>query len=192
MKSGILCLAVVGALVSACAHAVGLGAIEVKSKLNQPFVAEIPLTINNPDEANGLVVRLASPEAFERVGMDPNVLSANLQFSVGKNARGEPVVRVTTPQRMNDPYVTFLVEADWGKGKMVREYTALLDPPHTASVPKRGISAPTVASTPLPAPAPIAAPALGVFQPVAAPATPAVQAPPPVAATPPAQPQPPP
>ncbi len=168
MKSGILCLSVAGALVSMQAQAVGLGAIEVKSKLDQPFVAEIPLTINSPDEASDLVVRIASPEAFERVGMDPRELSANLQFSVGKNARGEAVVRVTTPQRMNDPYVTFLVEADWGKGKMVREYTALLDPPHTASVPKRGISAPTVASTPLPAPAPMPR----VTPPVAAPATP--------------------
>ncbi len=163
MKSGIFGLAVAGAVASMQAQAVGLGAIEVRSKLDQPFVAEIPLTLNDPSEAGDLVVRLASPEAFARVGMDPNQLSANLQFSVGKNARGESVVRVTTPQRMNDPYVTFLLEADWGKGKMVREYTALLDPPHTASVPKRAISAPMVASTPLPAPSP------SVMQPVATP-----------------------
>ena len=160
VKSGLLCVAATCALASMQAQAVGLGAIEVKSKLDQPFVAEIPLTINSPDEAEGLVVRLASPEAYERVGMDPNVLSANLQFTVGRNARGEPVVRVSTPQRMNDPYVGFLLEADWGKGKMVREYTALLDPPHMVSVPRRVISAPTVASTPLPAPV--------VTQPVAA------------------------
>ncbi len=160
VKSGLLCMAATCAMASMQAQAVGLGAIEVKSKLDQPFVAEIQLTINSPDEAEGLVVRLASPEAYERVGMDPNVLSANLQFTVGRNARGEPVVRVSTPQRMNDPYVGFLLEADWGKGKMVREYTALLDPPHMVSVPRRVISAPTVASTPLPAPV--------VTQPVAA------------------------
>ncbi len=177
-RTGVLSLAVTCALASMQAQAVGLGTIEVKSKLDQPFVAEIPLTLNNSDEANDLVVRMASPEAFARVGMDPNELSANLQFSIGRNARGQPVVRVTTPQRMSDPYVTFLLEADWGNGKMVREYTALLDPPHTVSVPKRAIHAPTVASTPvaaialppepqhempiaaasLPAPAPPAAP----------------------------------
>ncbi|MEO8743320.1 MAG: ferrous iron transporter B, partial [Lysobacteraceae bacterium] len=127
------------------AQAIGLGAIEVKSKLDQPFVADIPVTINSPDEAKSLVVRLASADAFARVGMNPSQLSANLEFSVSKNARGETIVRVTTPQRMHDPYVTFLLEADWGKGKMVREYTALLDPPHTAQVPRRAISAPTVA-----------------------------------------------
>ena len=202
VKSGLLCMAATCALASMQAQAVGLGAIEVKSKLDQPFVAEIPLTINSPDEAEGLVVRLASPEAYERVGMDPNVLSANLQFTVGRNARGEPVVRVSTPQRMNDPYVGFLLEADWGKGKMVREYTALLDPPHMVSVPRRVISAPTVASTPLPAPvvtqpvaaAPVLAPtpvatAPAQPTPAPAPAQPAPEPATPIAAAP--QPEPP-
>ena len=160
IRTGVLSLAVTCALASMQAQAVGLGTIEVKSKLDQPFVAEIRLTLNNSDEANDLVVRMASPEAFARVGMDPNELSANLQFSIGRNARGEPVVRVTTPQRMSDPYVTFLLEADWGNGKMVREYTALLDPPHTVSVPRHAINSPTVASTPLPTPAPAASVAL--------------------------------
>jgi pilus assembly protein FimV len=154
VKTGLLCMAVTCALASMQAQAVGLGTIEVKSKLDQPFYAEIPLTLNGPDEANDLVVRLASPEAFARVGMDPNELSANLQFTIAKNARGESVVRVTTPQRLSDPYVTFLVEADWGNGKMVREYTALLDAPHTVSVPHLSINAATVQSTPLPAPVP--------------------------------------
>ena len=154
----ILCAAVTLALSAMQAHAVGLGTIEVKSRLDQPFVAEIPLTLNDPSEANELVVRLASSEAFERVGLvRANEVSANLQFSIGKNARGEPVIRVTTPQRMHDPYVSFLLEADWGKGKMVREYTALLDPPHTVSVPRRVISAPVVSTTPL-APAPVVTP----------------------------------
>src|SRR5471032_757046 len=89
IRTGVLSLAVTCALASMQAQAVGLGTIEVKSKLDQPFVAEIPLTLNNSDEANNLVVRMASPEAFERVGMDPNELSANLQFSIGRNARGE-------------------------------------------------------------------------------------------------------
>jgi pilus assembly protein FimV len=209
-----LCLAVALALPAMQAYAVGLGTIEVKSRLDQPFVAEIPLTLNDPSEANDLVVRLASPEAFERVGLErSNEVSANLQFSVGRNTRGEPVIRVTTPQRMHDPYVSFLLEADWGKGKMVREYTALLDPPHTASVPRRAISAPVVSATPLapapvvtppsaPEPAPTAAPSIAAGPPPPpeaqpAPAPPPINAasqpepvPPPVAAAPPPEPQP--
>ncbi len=171
-----LCMALALALPAMQAYAVGLGTIEVKSRLDQPFVAEIPLTLNDPAEANNLVVRLASPEAFERVGMErSNEVSANLQFSVGRNARGEAVIRVTTPQRMHDPYVSFLIEADWGKGKMVREYTALLDPPHTASVPRRAISAPTVVATPLPAP--VVTPPSAPEPAMAAPSQPIVAAP---------------
>ena len=146
-----LCLAVVMALgMASQAQAIGLGAIEVKSQLGKPFVAEIPITLSTPDEANNLTVRLASPEAFARVGLErPNNLSANLRFSVGKNARGQPVVRISTPQPMTDPYVSFLLEADWGRGKMVREYTALLDPPRTTAVRRVPIMAPVVRSTPV-------------------------------------------
>ncbi len=151
----LLCMAVAFALSPMQALAIGMGAIEVKSKLDQPFVAEIPLTLNDPSEANDLIVHLASPEAFARIGLDRSVqVSANLTFSIGRNERGQQVIRVTTPQKMHDPYVSFLLEADWGKGKMVREYTALLDPPRSVSVPHRAISAPQVASTPMPAPPP--------------------------------------
>jgi pilus assembly protein FimV len=145
-------LAVAFSLSPMQARAIGMGAIEVKSRLDQPFVAEIPLTLNDPSEANDLVVHLASPEAFARIGLDRSVqVSANLTFSIGRNERGQQVIRVTTPQKMHDPYVSFLLEADWGKGKMVREYTALLDPPHSVSIPHRVINAPQVAATPMPA-----------------------------------------
>jgi pilus assembly protein FimV len=176
-------MAVAFALLPMRAHAIGLGTIEVKSRLDQPFVAEIPLTLNDPSEANDLVVRLASPEAFARVGLDRSVqVGANLTFTLGRNERGEQVIRVTTPQKMRDPYVSFLLEADWGKGKMVREYTALLDPPHTVSVPHRPINAPQVAVTPMPAQPPAVAP----------PVTSAIAPPPSIAAGPPpaAQPEP--
>jgi pilus assembly protein FimV len=139
--------------VASQAQAIGLGAIEVKSQLGKPFVAEIPITLSTPNEADNLTVHLASPEAFARVGLErPNDLSANLQFSVGKNSNGQMVVRISTPQAMTDPYVSFLLEADWGRGKMVREYTALLDPPRTTAVRRVPIMAPVVQSTPLPAP----------------------------------------
>ncbi len=139
--------------VASQAQAIGLGAIQVKSQLGKPFVAEIPITLSMPNEADDLSVRLASSEAFARVGLErPNDLSANLQFTIGKNARGEPVVRVSTPQPMTDPYVSFLLEADWGRGKMVREYTALLDPPRTTVVRQVPIMAPVVRSTPMASP----------------------------------------
>ncbi|GAB3735217.1 hypothetical protein GCM10028794_14460 [Silanimonas algicola] len=151
----VLPLAMALAFVANDAHALGLGTLEVKSQLNQPLVAEIPLIGVGPGELDALSVRLAPPEAFDRVGLPrPAGVTANLQFSIGRNARGEPVVRVTTSNRVDDPFVAFLLEAEWGKGSVVREFTALVDPPHIAAAKVTPMSAPTVSAAPAPAPEP--------------------------------------
>ncbi|MBS0456390.1 MAG: hypothetical protein JSS44_03510 [Proteobacteria bacterium] len=183
LRPGILGLAVACTLAAAQVGAVGLGGIEVKSKLNEPFVAEIPLNVDYSGQMSDMVVHMASPEVFERVGLKrPNDMSANLAFKVTRNARGEAVVLVTTPQKMTDPYVSFLLEVEWGSGKMVREYTAMLEPPHVAEVPHAAaVAAPTVASTPMPIPA-VTAPKVAAVErePQATPAS----TPAPVASTP--------
>ncbi|MCZ8165382.1 FimV/HubP family polar landmark protein [Silanimonas sp.] len=156
----VLPLAMALAFIASDAHALGLGTLEVKSQLNQPLVAEIPLIGVGPGELDALSVRLAPPEAFDRVGLPrPAGVTANLQFSVGRNARGEPVVRVTTSNRVDDPFVAFLLEADWGRGSVVREFTALVDPPHIAAAVVTPMAAPTVAAVPAPAPVPTPEPA---------------------------------
>lgn len=161
-------LALALALGANSAHALGLGAIEVKSGLNQPLVAEIPILSAAPGELEELEVRLASPEAFARVGLErPVGLTANLQMEVGRNAAGQPVIRVTTTNRFNEPFLTFLLEANWGRGSVVREYSALVDPPYIAPAVIRPLETPQVAAAPaLPPPAP-AAPT--VAEPVAMP-----------------------
>lgn len=152
-----LSLAVTLALASGPLLALGLGQIEVKSKLSQPLIAEIPIVSTNADELASLSVALASPDAFARVGLDrPNFLAANLVFSIGRNERGENVIRVTTDNKVDDPYLSFLIEADWGSGKLVREFSVLLDPPYLAPAPRAqvhtAIVAPSAGSTPAPAP----------------------------------------
>ena len=152
-------LALALALGASSAQALGLGPIEVKSGLNQPLVAEIPILSAAPGELEELEVRLASPEAFARVGLErPVGLTANLQMSVGRNAAGQPVIRVTTPDRFNEPFLTFLLEANWGRGSVVREFSALVDPPYIAPAVIRPLEAPAVAVAPTPAPAPVIEP----------------------------------
>ncbi|TNJ34369.1 FimV/HubP family polar landmark protein [Arenimonas terrae] len=152
-------LALALALGASSAQALGLGPIEVKSGLNQPLVAEIPILSAAPGEIDELEVRLASPEAFARVGLErPVGLTANLQMSVGRNAAGQPVIRVTTPDRFNEPFLTFLLEANWGRGSVVREFSALVDPPYIAPAVIRPLEAPAVAVAPAPMQAPVAEP----------------------------------
>lgn len=127
-------LALALALGSSQALALGLGQIEVRSGLNQPLEAEIPV-VSTAGEAEALKVRLASPDAFARVGLDrPATLAANLEFAVATDDRGRTVIRVSTPNEIVEPFLTFLLEVDWGKGRMLREYTVLLDSPTMAPI----------------------------------------------------------
>ena len=128
--------------------ALGLGQIEVKSRINQPLLAEIPIISTTPGELQALQARLASPDTFRRVGLEPpQGIAADLRFSLGNDTRGRPVIRVTTVAPVNQAVLNFLIEVDWGQGRLVREYSALVDAPRTASAPLQpAISAPVVAA----------------------------------------------
>ena len=129
-------LAVGLALASGTAAALGLGQIELKSKLGEPLLAEIPIISNDPAELERLRAGLASPETFARIGLrPPDSVVANLQFVSALDERGNPVIRVTSVQPIEQPLLTFLVEVDWGQGKLVREYSTLIDAPRTVSAP---------------------------------------------------------
>lgn len=135
---GSLRTAVAAALLLAAGNswALGLGQIQVKSKLNQPLLAEIPIISTTPGELAALKARLASPDTFRRVGLaPPSGAAADLQFSLGSNAKGQPIIRVTTLKPVEQSMVDFLIEVDWGNGRLVREYTALVGTPTTASAP---------------------------------------------------------
>jgi pilus assembly protein FimV len=196
-----IALAVALVVVAGPAAALGLGQIQVKSKVDQPLLAEIPIISSDPGELEQLQARLASPETFRRIGLEPPTgAAADLQFAVALDARGNPVIRVTSSAPVSQPLVTFLVEVDWGSGRLVREYSALLDTPRTVSAPAQPpIEAPELApSNVIERPAevavrPVPADAAAAPTPEAAPAdTNAVAVPPPapqaVAAAPPAAP----
>lgn len=124
--------------------ALGLGEIEVNSFLNQPLNAEIEVISARAGEIDDLLVGLASRDAFSRAGLTRTSSLSDLRFAVKKNEEGDSaVILVTTKASVKEPFLNFLVEADWSKGRLLREFTVLLDPPFYAD-------------TPAPAPAPVA------------------------------------
>ncbi|WP_242108549.1 FimV/HubP family polar landmark protein [Luteimonas aquatica] len=164
------------ALLAGPAFALGLGQIQVKSQAGQPLLAEIPIVSSDPAELENLQARLASPETFARIGLaPPQGAVADLQFVVALDPQGRPVIRVTTSAPVQQPLLTFLVEVDWGQGRLVREYSALLDAPRTVSSPLQpAIQAPTTASSNAIERGSDAAPAeTAVSEPAPAPAQPA-------------------
>lgn len=118
------------ALACGAAHALGLGQIQVKSKPGEPFLAEIPVVINHPDELYGLNAQMASPDTFARVGLSPpEGMVANLRFVVTQSSDGAPVIRVSTDAPVDTPSLVFLMEVNWGEGRIVREFSALVNTP---------------------------------------------------------------
>ncbi|KAF1707368.1 ferrous iron transporter B [Pseudoxanthomonas sacheonensis] len=141
--------------------ALGLGEIRVKSQPGQPLVAEIPVISTEPGELEQLQARLASPITFERVGLArPEGLVSGLNFAVAVSDEGKPVIRVTSTEPVQVAAVNFLIEVDWGQGRLVREYSALVDTPDalaTASQPIIDAPLPPPADTIIREPEPIAA-----------------------------------
>src|SRR6202035_2106249 len=149
--------------------ALGLGEIHLKSALNEPMNAEIDLIAATPDELTALRASLADREAFTRYGIDRPPFLSTLTFKVGKGKDGRDALLVHSTDAIPEPFVTFLVEVNWARGRLMREYTVLLDPPvYTPGESARSsapVAAPTTSATP---PANVAAPAAAA-PPVAAP-----------------------
>ncbi|TVQ69404.1 MAG: pilus assembly protein FimV [Chromatiaceae bacterium] len=107
----------------------GLGEIEPRSALNQPLRAEIELVSVEPGEMDDLVVRLAPDALFTRMGIDRDHRLTELEFEPMTTGDGRHVIRVTSRDPIREPFLNFLIEASWPSGRLVREYTILLDPP---------------------------------------------------------------
>jgi pilus assembly protein FimV len=123
-------LLLTGALLSPVTlYALGLGEIRLNSALNQPFEAEIELLSPTPEELSSLKVTMANQDVFARYGIDRPQYLSNFEFSVSRGRDGKATIKVTSNRSVTEPYVTLLVEAAWARGRLVREYTVLLDPP---------------------------------------------------------------
>ena len=147
--------------------ALGLGEIHLNSSLNQPMNADIDLIAASPDELTALRATLAGRDAFTRYGIDRPAFLSTLTFKVGKGKDGRDALLVRSTDSIPEPFVTFLVEVNWARGRLMREYTVLLDPPvytpgetasSTAPVTAPSTAAPAHRAAPAPASVPATAP----------------------------------
>ena len=151
--------------------ALGLGEIHLNSALNEPMNAEIDLIAAAPDELTALRATLASRESFTRYGIDKPPFLSTLTFKVGKSKDGRDVLQVHSTDAIPEPFVTFLVEVNWARGRLMREYTVLLDPPVYTPGENPSSSAPVTAPTTTPAPPRKSSPPITPTEPVPAPTT---------------------
>jgi len=170
-----IAIAASGAMSAAQVYALGLGEIELDSALNQPLVARIKLVKASELENWEIKPALASSEEFENAGVERVFFLNNMKFEVEREG-GDVFVNLSTQQPVVEPFLNFLVQVDWPNGRLLREYTLLLDPPvydeetpaepvsapeqqmqpeEEEPLPGTGVSEPAAETIPVPVPAPI-------------------------------------
>jgi pilus assembly protein FimV len=114
------------------AHAVGMGKLTVLSGLGQPFRGEIELLAVDRSEEGSLAARLAPPEIFQQAKIERAGALLSLRFDVAQKQSGQWFIKLSSQNPVNEPFLDILVEVNWPSGKLLREYTILLDPPGLA------------------------------------------------------------
>ena len=127
-------LAVCLAFMPLCGFAAGLGKLNVNSGLGEPLKAEIELLSVTPEELSTLTATIASEEAYAVQGITRLGIHNNIKVELAKNADGSPVLKIRSLQPVSDPYLDMLIQVDWASGRLLREYTVLLDPPEYKQV----------------------------------------------------------
>ncbi|UTA49279.1 LysM peptidoglycan-binding domain-containing protein [Simiduia sp. 21SJ11W-1] len=138
-----LSIGVSAALVSNLGFALGLGEIKLNSALNQPLDAQIKLLQVRDLSEEEIVVQLASREAYERANVERLFFLSGMKFEVVLDNPSNPHIRVTTQENVREPYLNFLLETQWPTGRMLREYTVLMDLPTFSEKNQKAVSAPS-------------------------------------------------
>ncbi|MDY7561294.1 FimV/HubP family polar landmark protein [Pseudomonas sp. CCC3.2] len=154
----VLAIATASALSSGMAHALALGDLTLKSTLNQPLVAEIELLDVRDVTVGQVVPSLATSADFAQAGVDRRGVLDDLTFTPVIDAGGKSILRITSTKPIRDPNMKFLVQVLWPNGRLLREYSVLLDPPK--ATPQAAAASASSAQLPViaPAPVPVSAP----------------------------------
>ncbi|NMM80508.1 hypothetical protein B2J86_06125 [Acidovorax sp. SRB_14] len=128
------------------ASALALGTITVQSALGEPLRAEIDLPQITPAEAESLRASTAPPEVFRAQGMEYSTTAPQVQMQLQRRADGRTVLRLSSSNPVNDPFLDLVVNATWGAGRISRSYTLLLDPPTARKAPASPAALPQAAA----------------------------------------------
>jgi len=145
-------------LVPLAGYPLGLGKLKVRSALNEPLRADIEFTSITDAELKGLSTSLASRADFEAAGAERLPFLSQIKFNIVRRPDGQYVLELKTDQAVQEPFLHLLLQLEWPGGRLVREYSALIDPPNYAAGKPSGIEPPRIAAAPAVEPEPIPEP----------------------------------
>ncbi len=114
-------------------YTAGLGKLNVNSGLGEPLKVDVELLSVTPEELSTLTAAIASEEAYNVQGITRLGIHNNIKVDLAKSDAGAPILRIRSSMPINDPYLDMLIQVDWASGRLLREYTVLLDPPEYKS-----------------------------------------------------------
>jgi pilus assembly protein FimV len=132
-------------------HAAGLGSMISSSKLGEPLNAEIELLAVTPGELSSIQAALASEQVYQDQMLEKPASYPFIKIEVGNNTKGQPILKLSSTQPITEAFLDMLIQVDWPTGRLVKEYTLLLDPPgfnsnyvsESAGLPVTSQTAPT-------------------------------------------------
>ena len=160
--AGKMLLALAGWALASSSWALALGNATVLSSLGQALHAEIEVSIASDAEAQTLQAALANAQTYAAANLEYAPVLQNLKLSVQQRGSGKAVIRVSSPDALNEPVVQILLDVRWSTGKMVRALTLFIDPAPAApsstaavvgAVPAKAVSPEPIPAVPAHAPA---------------------------------------
>jgi len=115
-------------------QALGLGDIILESALNQPLTARIELLEVNGVRAEDINIRIASVSDFERFSIDRPFFLNSIVFHL-QTVGDRTFVVLSTTEPVREPYLSFILETRWPSGRLLSEYTLLMDLPVFSDAP---------------------------------------------------------
>ena len=135
------------ALASSHGWTLGLGDLTLNSYLNEPLSAQVQLLEAEALDENDVHVGLASESEFARVGVNRDFYLTKIVFEIQAGEDGKTVL-MSTDTPLREPYLDFIIEARWPDGRLLREYTVLVDlPPRPQPVAEPASATPSQQAT---------------------------------------------
>ena len=137
-------------MLPSAAFALGFGDIRLLSPLNAPLDAQIELLDVTPEELQTLQAQIASRDTFARYGLEWPVFVSSVQVKTTRSSDGHTVITLKSTDPVTEPFITLLIEVNWARGHLLREYTMLLDPPVFTPGQSAASNAPVAAPSAVP------------------------------------------
>jgi pilus assembly protein FimV len=122
-------LVTLGLFYSSAVSSLGLGELTLESFLNEPFKANVDLLNTGGLADHQIRIRLATADDFERLGVDRAYFLTDIDFEIEIDEAGNGRILMSSEGPVLEPYLDFIIEARWPSGRLLREYTVLVDPP---------------------------------------------------------------